>query len=157
MRVDKIHDTGLEDYAANRAPTLADLAAAEVETIGVSTSLRGLWGGDQIGQVSGYNSWLYFNNLYVKAYTTDPDALSLTVGRQYYEIGGLGGTPDYVLADVVDWVRADIPIAGFGKIIVIPVNVSALSGDDAGPDFVSYIGQSNDLSSADRWQRQWPI
>ncbi len=113
-------------------------------TIGLSTSLRGLWGNDQIGQVSAFNSWLYFNNLYVKAYTNDPDGLSLTVGRQYYEIGGLGGTPDYVLADVVDWIRADIPLPGVGRLILIPINVAALSGDDAGPDFVSYLGQSDD-------------
>ncbi len=113
-------------------------------TVAMSTSLRGLWGNDQIGQVSAFNSWLYFNNLYVKAYTKDPDGLSLTVGRQYYEIGGLGGTPDYVLADVVDWIRADVPLPGVGRLILIPINVAALSGDDAGPDFVSYIGQSDD-------------
>jgi len=112
-------------------------------TVAVSTSFRGMWGNDQIGQVSAFNSWLYFNNLYVNAHTTKGGP-SLTVGRQYYEIGGLAGTADYVLADVVDWVRADIPLAGVGTLILVPVNMVAISADDSGPDFANYIGQSDD-------------
>ncbi len=112
-------------------------------SVAVSASFRGLWGGDQIGAVTPYGGWLYFNNLTVRASTT-AEGPSLTVGRQYFEIGGLAGAPDYALADVLDYVRGDLPIAGFGHITLIPANLVAVSGDDAGPDFLSYVGQSSD-------------
>jgi hypothetical protein len=111
--------------------------------VAVSASLRGLWGNDQVGTTSPFGGWMYFNNLYLRAHTAD-DGPSLTIGRQYFEIGGLGGTPDYVLADVLDFVRADVPVGGFGRFVLIPANVVAASGDDAGPDFLSYVGQSSD-------------
>jgi hypothetical protein len=111
--------------------------------VAVSTSFRGLWGGDQVGAVTPFGGWVYFNNLYARAHTGE-DGPSLTIGRQYFEIGGLGGAPDYALADVLDYVRGDLPIAGFGRITWIPANIIAVSGDDQGPDFLSYVGQSSD-------------
>ncbi len=84
--------------------------------VAVSTSFRGLWGNDQIGTTTPFGGWIYFNNLYLRAFTAD-DGPSLTIGREYFEIGGLAGTPDYILADVLDYVRGDLPLPGFGRII----------------------------------------
>ena len=110
----------------------------------VAGSHRGLWGNDQFGNTNAFGGWIYFNAAYVDAsFGSGEDRPTFRVGRQYYQIGGLGGAPDYVLADVLDMVRFDLPLGSFGNLVLIPANVFTASADNDGANFVSYIGQSN--------------
>jgi hypothetical protein len=110
----------------------------------VAGSHRGLWGNDQFGNTNAFGGWIYFNAAYLDIGIGQGDARpNVRVGRQFYTIGGLGGAPDYVLADVVDMVRIDIPLGGFGNLIVIPANVFTAAADNDGANFVSFIGQSD--------------
>ncbi len=111
----------------------------------VGASHRGLWGNDQFGNTNAFGGWMYFNAAYIDAaIPTQGDAQpTFRVGRQYYRIGGLGGASDYVLADVLDMVRFDLPLGGWGNLTVIPINVLSASADNDGANFVSYIGQSD--------------
>lgn len=108
-----------------------------------SVSHRGLWGTDQIGNNSRFGGFLYFNALAVevKAKPTSDDSVVVTVGREYYRLGGLGGGRDYILADVLDQVRVEIPF-GLGTLDLIPVNVVQQTDND-GLDFVSYMGTAD--------------
>jgi hypothetical protein len=110
----------------------------------VSGSHRGLWGNDQFGNTNAFGGWVYFNAAYIDVRLgTGDERPSFRIGRQYFEIGGLGDAPDYVLADVLDMVRLDLPIAGFGNLIVIPANIFTAAAENDGANFVSYIGQGD--------------
>ena len=103
---------------------------------------RGLWGNDLIGSISPFGGFLWFSALYVEHHLADGDnAVSFRVGRQFFDIGGIPSN-DYVLADVLDMVRVDIPLGNVGRLIVIPVNVAGLSSSTGDANFVSFIGQN---------------
>ncbi len=104
---------------------------------------RGLWGNDQIGGVSQYGSMMYVSGLYVDWRPSIGDwTPEIRVGRQFYSLGGLGGSADYELADTLDMVRIDLPFGESFHIELIPVNVVGLSGENDNANFFSYIGQS---------------
>lgn len=107
----------------------------------VSASHRGLWGNDQMGSVNRFGGWLWFSAAYVDWRPLADNALSIKVGRQYYQLGGLGGTKDYLIADVLDGVRADVKLGGFGKLVLWPVNLYGLSGENDSANFFGYISQ----------------
>jgi len=110
----------------------------------VGTSYRGLWGNDQFGNTNPYGGLFYFNAAYLEGNLgQEGGGPRVRVGRQYFEIGGLGAGNDYILADVLDMVRVDMKLGGFGNLILVPVNVFSASTDHDGANFVSYIGQSS--------------
>ncbi len=112
----------------------------------VGTSYRGLWGNDQIGNVNRYGGFLYFTSLYAEwrpsigqgGYTP-----MIRVGRQRFDIGGMGGAREFILGDIVDQVRVDFPLGRIGTLITIPVNVVGLSADNDDVNFVGFVGQAN--------------
>ncbi|NCG18717.1 MAG: hypothetical protein GWP91_06870, partial [Rhodobacterales bacterium] len=104
-------------------------------------SHRGLWGSDQLGTTSRYDSLMYVSGLYIDALTNpkNEDSIRFRVGRQYYQMGNLGGARDYILADVLDMIRMDVPLGEAGTLELIPVNVLQQSDND-GNDMVSLMG-----------------
>jgi len=111
-------------------------------TLGLAIAHRGLWGNDQIGNITPFGSFMWFSALFVEhKLGTGDNAVSFKVGRQFFDIGGTPGN-DYVLADVLDMVRVDIPIAGIGRVILIPINVAGLSSGTGDANFVAFIGQN---------------
>jgi hypothetical protein len=111
----------------------------------LGSSYRGLWGNDQIGGTSQFGGWLYFTGMYVEyAPTIGSIKPTFRVGRQHFDLGGIPGR-EYILADIVDMVRIDIPVS-VGRLVLIPVNVVGLSGDNDDVTFVSYVGQNSDLT-----------
>lgn len=110
----------------------------------VGTSYRGLWGNDQIGNVNRFGGFLYFTSLYAewrpKRGTWQP---TLRIGRQRFDLGGMGGAREFILGDIVDMVRLDLPLGRIGTLIAIPVNVVGLSADNDDVNFVGFIGQAN--------------
>ena len=71
-----------------------------------------------------------FTSLYVDYTPWAEDGVRIRMGRQPMEIGGQAGVRDYVLADIVDMVRVDIPINGFGTLTATPVEVFSSFGDN---------------------------
>jgi hypothetical protein len=111
----------------------------------LGVSHRGLWGTDQFGGTNVFGGWAYFNAAYVDLQAGNLDnPITFRVGRQFFELGGLGNAPDYMLADVLDMVRVDIPIGDIGRVTVIPINVmhSAQATGSQGANFSRFIGQS---------------
>ncbi len=108
----------------------------------VSVGHRGLWGNDQMGAINRFGGWMWFSAAYVDWRPLDDNAVSFKVGRQYYEIGGMGRTKDYVMADVLDGVRVDVKLGGIGKLVLWPVNVYGMSGSNDTANFFSFISQS---------------
>lgn len=109
-----------------------------------SLSHRGLWGNDQIGNVNAYGGLFYFSALYVDF---SPAGLGegpvrFRVGREFFQIGGLGGARDYVLADVLDEARVTVKLGGAGRLELIPMTVVGSSSENDNANFVSFIGQS---------------
>jgi hypothetical protein len=110
-----------------------------------SAGHRGLWGDDQIGSINQFGGFLYIPSMYADLRTSaDPDkAVSFKIGRQFFQIGGLGGARDYVLADVLDMVRVDVPLGTVGQLTVVPMNVFSVASDYANVNFVGLLGQQN--------------
>lgn len=112
----------------------------------VGTSYRGLWGNDQIGNINRFGGFLYFTSLYAE-WTPSIGNGSYTpmirVGRQRFDIGGSGGAREFILGDIVDQVRVDLPLGRIGTLILIPVNVVGLSADNDDVNFVGFVGQAN--------------
>lgn len=111
----------------------------------LGASHRGLWGNDQFGNVNRFGGFAYFNAMYVDIKTghADPDmAWTFRIGRQFYQLGASGGSPEFALADVLDMVRIDVPITPKIKLVMIPVNVFSLAQHNDSANFVSYVGQS---------------
>ena len=108
----------------------------------VAASHRGLWGNDQVGNTNVFGGWMYFSALYMEYI---PKALNKSttwrIGRQYYELGGLQGGRDYILADVLDMARVDVQLGEIGHLELMPVGIygSASAFDNA--NFVSFLGQ----------------
>ncbi|MEO0600927.1 MAG: hypothetical protein AAF211_05795, partial [Myxococcota bacterium] len=112
----------------------------------VTGSHRGLWGDDQIGETNRFGGFIYFPALFVDLYSsTDLDrAVRFRVGRQFYTLGGMGpGVRDYVLADVLDMVRIDIPVSDAAYFTVLPINVYSTASNYDEVDFADLIGQQN--------------
>lgn len=104
---------------------------------------RGLWGGDQLGMTNSFGSWLVVGALHIDYRLSETnDRHRLIVGRQYFEIGGLGGTPDYVFADVVDLARVDIGLGTAATLVLVPVNVAATTPSDDQAAFLEYTAQT---------------
>jgi hypothetical protein len=111
-------------------------------TIGVAVAHRGLWGNDQIGNINPFGGFLWFSALFVEhRFGTGDNAVSFKVGRQFFDIGGMPSN-DYVLADVLDMVRVDVPLGDVGSLVIIPMNVAGLSSGTGDANFVSFIGQN---------------
>lgn len=109
----------------------------------LGASHRGLWGIDQFGGSNVFGGWVYFNAAYVDLKTTDGERpVTFRVGRQFYQLGGLGGAPDFMIADVLDMVRVDIPLGEVGVLTLIPVNVMSIAQSADGANFSRFIGQS---------------
>ena len=107
------------------------------------TSYRGLWGNDQLGNVNAFGGFLYFNSLFVEYEPVNwKYKPRFRVGRQRFDLGGLGGTKDYILADTLDMVRIDFPLGKIGTLITVPVNLMGLSAENDDVNFVSYAGQT---------------
>jgi hypothetical protein len=104
---------------------------------------RGLWGDDQIGSVNEFGGFLYIPSMFAEYSTAPEGGVKFTVGRQFFSIGGMGGARDYVLADVLDMVRVDIPLGTVGELTLVPLNIYTNSDDLAETNFVSLLGQQN--------------
>ena len=111
----------------------------------VAGSHRGLWGDDQIGETNQFGGFIYFPALYADLYTKPSNkGVRFRIGRQFYSLAGLGpGVRDYVLADILDMVRVDIPVGSIGTWTLVPINVYSTASDYAEVDFVGLIGQQN--------------
>ena len=109
----------------------------------VAASHRGMWGNDQVGNTNMFGGWMYFNSLYTEYSTGENgEGVRVRVGRQFYRMDGLAGARDFVLADVLDMVRVDLPLHDKLELTLIPINVMSTSSGNDGADFVSFIGQS---------------
>jgi len=108
-------------------------------------SHRGLWGNDQFGSSNAYGGLIFFHNMYVDAAaSTDGDnPVRFRIGRQYFELGGLGGGREYILKDNLDMLRIDVPLGDRFNLTVIPMNVLSTSNVDDGNNFISLLGQSS--------------
>ena len=75
-------------------------------TLNIAASHRGLWGNDQTGSVNRFGGFMYVTGLSFDwkpgAKSKDDNGVMVRIGRQYYELGGIGGSPDFVLSDVLD-------------------------------------------------------
>lgn len=108
----------------------------------LGASHRGLWGNDQFGGTNDFGGWVYFTSLYVDYSPWGQDGVNVRIGRQPFEIGNQAGVRDYVLADIVDMVRVDVPIEGVGSLTVVPIEVFSSFGDNDDATFARYIAQS---------------
>lgn len=110
----------------------------------VGASHRGLWGNDQVGNINQFGGMLYFTSLYVDYAPggLKKGPLNIRVGREYFQLGGLGGARDYVLADVLDQIRVTVKTGSAGRFELIPVTVVGSSSENDNANFVSFIGQS---------------
>lgn len=110
----------------------------------VSASHRGLWGNDQLGNTNAFGGWLYFTALYIEYVPPALDkATTWRIGRQYYQLGGLSGGQEYILADVLDMVRVDVDLGGIGHLELMPVGIYGNSSAFDNANFVSYLGQGS--------------
>ena len=109
-----------------------------------SLSHRGLWGNDQLGNVNAFGGLFYFTNMYVDWSPTGlgEGPLRVRVGREFFQIGGLGGARDYVLADVLDEARITLQLGKAGHLELIPMTVVGSSSENDNANFVGFIGQS---------------
>lgn len=104
-------------------------------------SHRGLWGNDQLGSTNVFGGWVYFTALYFEHELSN--GMKLRVGRQFFEPGANGGAREYILSDIVDMVRLDVPLGDKLSLTLIPINVIGSAQDPSDITLVQYIGQSN--------------
>jgi hypothetical protein len=135
---DQFAFTGIDAEIAHKA--------TEDLTITVAASHRGLWGSDQIGEVNRFGGFVYVTALSADwTPIGDPknrsNPLRLSVGRQFLNIGGVAPR-DYVLSDIVDAVRLDVPFGKVGHLTAIPFSVVSAAGDNANANFIDFVGQS---------------
>ncbi len=106
-------------------------------------SHRGLWGNDQMGGTNTFGGWAYFTAAYMDYALGDGDtAAKVRVGRQHFDLGGTGGAREYVLSDILDMVRVDVPLGDKGTLVLVPMNVMGLSSATDDAVLYRYIGQS---------------
>jgi hypothetical protein len=120
----------------------------------VGTSYRGLWGNDQIGSINRFGGFVYFTSLYAEwkpvRWKYQP---TFRLGRQRFDLGGQVGSREFILGDIVDQLRVDLPIPNIGKVILIPINVVGLSAENDDVNFVGFIGQQNSQTFGFRGDR----
>ncbi|MBN2800054.1 MAG: hypothetical protein JXX28_12995 [Deltaproteobacteria bacterium] len=110
----------------------------------VGMSHRGLWGNDQMGGTNTFGGWAYFTAAYADYRMGDGDkATSVRVGRQFFDLGGLGGGRDYILSDILDMVRVDVKLGNAGTLVLVPMNVMGLTSATDDAVLYRYIGQSS--------------
>lgn len=107
----------------------------------VGVSHRGLWGADQMGVTNRYNGMLYFTSAYGEFRTKQENPWMFRVGRQFFDMGGIPG-PEFVLLDIVDGVRIDVPLGNVGYMTVMPIDVPSLSNGTTDVNFAAFIGQN---------------
>ena len=114
----------------------------------VGASHRGLWGNDQIGNVNAFGGFIYFTSLYVDyaPMGLKKSPVNIRMGREYFQLGGLGGAKDYILADVLDQVRVTVKTGDAGRFEIIPITVVGQSSENDNANFVSFIGQNTTQS-----------
>lgn len=111
-------------------------------TFTLGASHRGLWGNDQLGGTDAYGGWAYFYALHLQYQPVlDAERTRLLVGREFYNIGGLGGSPDYALADVLDHVRFDLGLGGVATLTLFPVDVVGLMVAEDDLTMLNYTSQ----------------
>ena len=110
----------------------------------IAASHRGLWGNDQVGNTNAFGGWMYFTAMYIEHKPPILDkSTTWRIGRQYYQLGGLSGGRDYILADVLDMVRVDVKLGDVGHLELIPVGIYGNSSAFDNANFVSYLGQGS--------------
>jgi len=110
--------------------------------LSVAATHRGLWGTDQLGGTNAFGGWIYFTGLYVDYHPWGEDGVTIRMGRQPFEIGGLAGTRDYVWADINDMIRVDVPLGGVVSLTLIPIDVAASTPNTDDVNFAGYIASS---------------
>lgn len=121
----------------------------------LGVSHRGLWGNDQLGNTNVFGGWMYFTAAYAEV--DGPANTQWKIGRQFFQPGGIAGSREYILSDIVDMVRVDIPV-GPGTLTVIPINVAGGSVNPDDVTLVRYVGQSSTQSfnfKGDRMTRRY--
>ena len=119
----------------------------------IGTSYRGLWGNDQIGNINRFGGFLYFNGLYIEYTPQTKYQPTVRLGRQRYDLGGIGGAREYILGDVIDALRVDLPLGNIGRLETFPVTVLGLSAENSDVNFVSYVGAQTSQVFGFRGQR----
>lgn len=114
----------------------------ESTRIVMGTSYRGLWGGDQFGNTNRFGGLFYFTSMYIE-WTPQKGGYHPTfrLGRQRFDLGGMGGAREFILGDIVDQLRIDFPLGKIGTLVTVPVEVVGLSAENDDVNFVSYVGQ----------------
>lgn len=108
----------------------------------VGASHRGLWGADQLGGISRFGGWIYFNAAYLEYTLGSGDTSTrFMLGRQFFKIGGIPGD-EYAFLDVIDGLRIDQSLGGIGTLTLIPIEVPSLASANDHAAFIDYIGQS---------------
>lgn len=107
----------------------------------VAASHRGLWGNDQIGNINAFGGFFYFTAMYMEHHLPE-DKATFRIGRQFYELGGLGGGRDYVLADVLDMVLVNVPLGDVAHLELMPAGIVGNSSALDNANFVSFLGQT---------------
>ena len=120
--------------------------AAPDMTLNFAASHRGLWGNDQTGSVNRFGGFMYVTGMSLDwkpgAKDRADEGVTVRIGRQYYELGGIGGSPDFILSDVLDGIRVDFPLGEIGRVEALPYMLLSSTGDNINANFSSYIGQS---------------
>lgn len=106
-------------------------------SIRLGASHRGLWGTDQLGTTNQFGGWIYFTSIFMDWHPFGKDGVHVRLGRQPFELGRLSGTRDYTMADINDMIRVDVPLKGFGSLVLLPVDIV---GSTPGVDDVSFAG-----------------
>lgn len=101
-------------------------------------SHRGLWGDDNLGRISPTGSLLYVTNLYVEHKLAK--GVKVRAGREFYQIGGLGGAADFVMADVLDQARIIIALGDVGHLDLVPISVVGSGGRTDRANFAGFVG-----------------
>lgn len=110
----------------------------------LGVSYRGLWGGHQIGNVNRFGGFLFFTSLYAEwSPRTAVYQPMVRIGRQRFDLGGMGGAREFIYGNIIDAVRVDFPLGKVGRLVTLPLEVVGLSVSDENEiSFINYVGQS---------------
>lgn len=106
----------------------------------VGMSHRGLWGNDQLGGTNQFGGVFYFTAAAIEYKL--PSEVVVTIGRKFVELGGIGGSREYILSDHLDGVWIDVPLAEKGTLSLMPINVASASANPDDITLISYVSQS---------------
>ncbi|QDG51453.1 hypothetical protein FIV42_12070 [Persicimonas caeni] len=101
--------------------------------------LSGMWGNDQVGSATDFQTPIYVYDLSVDwtAVDTGTFQLSTTLGRQGYAIGGV--SDDYFFKDIVDGVSLNVDMGMAGRLRLM-FDVFGEAGRPENVDFADFIG-----------------